>query len=240
MHVGIGAFLVAATAVSVGSVVQGSVGFGLNLLAAPFVALVIPEALPASLVLVAFPLAVSTVGREHDAVEWRALRWMLLGAVPGTLIGLAIVGVVDATQLAIVVGAVTLSGVALSVLSPPIPVTSGSALTAGFLSNVFGTASSVGGPPVALLFQHRPGPVARSTLGGFFATSAVMSLIGYAATGTITGDQAVFAATLAPFMVGGLWASRHLHPFVDSGWLRPAVLTLSAIAGAAAIARGVL
>ena len=240
MHVGIGAFVVAATAVSVGSVIQGAVGFGLNLLAAPFVALVIPEALPATLVLVAFPLAVSTVAREHRAVEWRALRWMLLGAVPGTLIGLAIVGQVDASQLAVVVGTVTLAGVALSVLSPPIPVTPGSSLAAGFFSNVFGTASSVGGPPVALLFQHRQGPVARSTLGGFFATSAVMSLVGYVATGTITGDQALFAVTLAPFMVGGLWASRHLHPFVDSGWLRPTVLMLSAIAGTAAILRAVL
>ena len=240
MHVGIGAFVVAATAVSVGSVVQGAVGFGLNLLAAPFVALVIPEALPATLVLVAFPLSVSTVAREQHAVEWPSLRWMLLGAVPGTLIGLAIVGQVDASQLAVLVGTVTLAGVVLSVLSPPIPVTPGSSLAAGFFSNVFGTASSVGGPPVALLFQHRHGPVARSTLGAFFATSAVMSLVGYVATGTITGDQALFAATLAPFMVGGLWASRHLHPFVDSGWLRPTVLVLSAVAGAAAILRAVL
>jgi len=178
-------------------------------------------ALPATLVLVAFPLAVSTVAREHHAVEWRSLRWMLLGAVPGTLIGLAIVGQVDASQLAVVVGTVTLAGVALSVLSPPIPVTPGSSLAAGFFSNVFGTASSVGGPPVALLFQHRQGPVARSTLGGFFATSAVMSLVGYAATGTITGDQALFAVTLAPFMVGGLWASRHLAPVRRLGLASP-------------------
>jgi uncharacterized protein len=240
VHVGLLAFLVAATAISVGSVVQGAVGFGLNLLAAPFVALVIPAALPATMVLVAFPLAVSTVAREHHAVEWWSLRWMLVGAVPGTLLGLAIVGEVDASQLAVLVGSVTLAGVALSVLSPPIPITAGSALTAGFFSNVFGTASSVGGPPVALLFQHRQGPVARSTLGGFFATSALMSIAGYVATGTVTVDQALFALALAPFMVGGLWASRHLHPFVDSGWLRPAVLTLSAIAGLAAIARAVL
>ncbi len=41
-------------------------------------------------------------------------------------------------------------------------------------------------------------------------------------------------------MVVGLWASRHLHGFVDGGWLRPAVLTLSAIAGAAALVRGVV
>jgi uncharacterized protein len=240
VQVGIGAFVVAAMAVSLGSVVQGSVGFGLNLLSAPFVALVVPEALPATLVLVAFPLAVSTVVREHHAVEWHALRWMLLGAVPGTLLGLAIVGQVDASELAVIVGAVTLAGVILSVGSPPIPVTRATALVAGFVSNLFGTASSVGGPPVALLFQHRRGPVARSTLGGFFATSALLSLVGYVATGTVTGDQALFAVTLAPFMVAGLWASRHLHPFVDGGWLRPAVLVLSAVAGTAAIARAVL
>src|SRR5260370_16312060 len=87
-----GAFVVAATAVSVGSVVQGAVGFGLNLLAAPFVALVIPEALPATLVLVALPLAVSTVAREHHAVEWRALGWVLVGGVPGPFVGLAPLG----------------------------------------------------------------------------------------------------------------------------------------------------
>src|SRR5258708_26325278 len=163
VHVGLVAFLVAATAVSIGSVVQGAVGFGLNLLAAPFVALVIPEALPATMVLVAFPLAVSTVVRERHAVEWPALRWMLLGAVPGTLLGLAIVGEVDSYQLAVGDGPVTRVGVSICVVSPPIPVTAGSSVAAGVFSNGFGTASSVGGPPGARLVQHRQGPGARST-----------------------------------------------------------------------------
>jgi uncharacterized membrane protein YfcA len=235
VHVTLAAFLVAATAVSVGSVVQGSVGFGLNLLSAPFIAIVIPAALPATLVLVAFPLAISTVAREHHSVEGPALRWMFLGAVPGTVLGLLIIGQVDATELAIVVGSITLTGVLLSVVSPPVPINRSTSLVAGFASNVFGTASSVGGPPVALLFQHRHGPVTRSTLGAFFSSSALLSIIGYLATGKITVDQALFAASLAPFMVGGLWASRHFHGLVDSGWLRPALLTLSAVAGSVAI-----
>jgi uncharacterized membrane protein YfcA len=235
VHISLAVFLVAATAVSVGSVVQGSVGFGLNLLAAPFIAIVIPAALPATLVLVAFPLAISTLVREHHAVEGQPLRWMFLGAVPGTVLGLLIIGQVDATELAIVVGGITLTGVALSVLSPPVPINRFTSLVAGFTSNVFGTASSVGGPPVALLFQHRHGPVTRSTLGGFFSTSALLSIIGYLATGKITLHQALFALSLAPFMIGGLWASRHFHGLVDSGWLRPALLIMSAAAGSIAI-----
>jgi uncharacterized membrane protein YfcA len=240
MYLGVGAFAVTAIVVTVGSIVQGSVGFGLNLLSAPFVAIVAPQALPATLVLVALPLALATFGREHHALEAPPLWWMLLGAVPGTLIGLLIVGQIGRAELAVLVGAITLAGVVLSVASPPVPITPATALIAGFASNAFGTASSVGGPPVALLYQHRPGPIARATLSGFFATSAVLSIVGYVATGTITLNQLLLAVTLTPFMVSGLWASRHFHRFVDAGWLRPTVLVLSALAGLIAIARVVL
>jgi uncharacterized membrane protein YfcA len=231
-------FAVAAFAVLVGSVVQGSIGVGLNMLAAPFVALVIPEALPATLVLVAVPLAITTLVREHHAVDRVALPWMLAGALPGTAIGLMIIGIADATQLAVLVGVTVLGGVLLSVLSPPVPTNRGTSLVAGFTSNLFGTASAVGGPPVALLFQHRTGPTARSTLGAFFAISATLSIIGYIATGELTSDQVLLALALAPFMIIGLWTSRHLHVHVDGGWLRPAVLAISAIAGLTAIIRG--
>jgi uncharacterized protein len=239
MHVGAAEFAVAATAVVIGSIVQGSIGVGLNMVAAPFVAIVVPEALPAALVLVAVPLAITTVAREHHALDRVALPWMLAGAVPGTLIGLLIVTRVDTAGLAIIVGVTTLTGVVVSVLAPPVRTTRATSLAAGFTSNLFGTASAVGGPPVALLFQHRTGPIARATLGAFFAISAGLSIVGYVAAGTITGDQVLFALALLPFMVAGLWASRHLHPHVDGGWLRPAVLALSAVAGLVAILRAV-
>jgi len=238
VHVTVADFVLVAGIILLGSVVQGSIGFGLNLLGAPFVAIVVPEAVPATMVLVAAPLAISTFVREHHALDRVALPWMLAGALPGTLLGLVIVDQVSGDSLAVLVGAITLTGVALSVSSPPVPVNTGTSLLAGFTSNVFGTASSVGGPPVALLLQHRDGPTARATLGGFFSVSALLSLVGYLATGVLGADQALLALGLAPFMVAGLWASRHLHPLVDAGWLRPAVLALSAIAGVTAIAHG--
>jgi len=237
MHVGALELVVSAAAVLLGAIVQGSIGVGLNIVAAPFVALVIPEALPATLVLVAVPLAVSTLVREHDAVDRIALWWLLAGALPGTLLGLLIVEATDTTTLTVIVASTVLGGVLLSVVAPPVPTNRGTALTAGFVSNVFGTATAVGGPAVALLFQHRTGPTTRSTLGAFFATSAALSIVGYLATDAINGDQVLFALALAPFMVVGLWTSRHFHVHVDRGWLRPAVLSLSAIAGIAALVR---
>jgi uncharacterized membrane protein YfcA len=238
VDVGVGALLVALTAVLVGSIVQGAIGFGLNLLAAPFVALVVPEALPTSLVLVAFPLTISMAIREHHGIDRSAIPWLLVGAVPGTLVGLVIVSEITGSELAAVIGAITLIGVALSVFSPPVPMNPGTSGIAGFLSNVFGTAASIGGPPIGLLFQHHRGTIARPTIAAFFAASGLLSLVGYVAAGTMHTDQVLFALALLPAMLIGLWASKHLHPFVDGGWLRPAVLILSAIAGTAALVRG--
>jgi uncharacterized membrane protein YfcA len=238
MHVGPPEYLVAAAAVLIGSVVQGSVGLGLNIVAAPFVALVVPEALPATLVLVALPLAITTLVRDHRALDRQALPWMLGGALPGTALGLLIVELADVSTLTVIVAVTTLTGVVLSVVAPPVRTTRATALAAGFASNVFGTATAVGGPPVALLFQHRSGPAARATLGAFFATSASLSLVGYTAAGEIAGSQVLFALTLAPFMASGAWLSRHFHVHVDRGWLRPAVLLLSGVAGVAALVRG--
>lgn len=240
MHVGAGEFVVAALVVLFGALVQGTIGFGLNLLAAPVIALVLPEALPVTVVLVAWPSGGVAALREHHALDRRALPWLLAGAVPGTLVGLAIVTQASANQLAIIVGAVTVLGVAASVLSPPIHVGPGSAGIAGFVSNITGTAAAVGGPPVALLYQHHGGPTVRATLGVFFATSATLSIAGYALTGEITEDRVLLAFALLPAMLAGLWASKHLHDLVDRHWLRPAVLTMCAIAGTAAIVRGAL
>jgi uncharacterized membrane protein YfcA len=231
-------FVVCAGVILVGALVQGSIGFGLNLLSAPFVALVVPEALPATLVLVALPSAIANAAREPHAMNRVALPWMLAGALPGTVLGLLVVTAVDASSLATLVGAITLTGVALSLLSPPVPVTSGTSFVAGFISNIFGTAAAVGGPPVALLLQRATGPTARSTLGVFFAVSALMSIVGYVVADKVTGDHLLFALALVPFMAAGLWSSKHLHQFVDGGWLRPSVLALSAIAGVAAIVNG--
>jgi uncharacterized membrane protein YfcA len=165
---------------------------------------------------------------------------MLVGAVPGTVIGLWIIHLASASTLGVIVGITTIAGVLATVVSPPIPITRTSAGSAGLIGNITGTAASVGGPPVALLFQHHRGPIVRSTLGAYFAISASLSVLGYAATGEMTVARVLLALGLLPAMLLGAWLSKHFHVFVDAGWLRPSVLVLSSIAGTIAILRGVL
>jgi uncharacterized membrane protein YfcA len=240
VDVTVAGFLVAAAVIVFGSIVQGTIGFGLGLLSAPFIAIAIPEAIPVVLVMVAWPIGGVTAAREHHALDHFALRWMLVGAVPGTLIGLWIIHLASPSTLGVIVGCTTLLGVLATIVSPPVPINRTTACSAGLIGNITGTAASVGGPPVALLFQHHRGPTIRSTLGAYFAISATLSVIGYAATGEVTVDRLLLTLALLPAMLLGAWLSKHFHVFVDAGWLRPSVLVLSSIAGAIAILRGVL
>jgi uncharacterized protein len=238
VHVTVAAFAFAFGVIVFASVVQGTIGFGLALLGAPFIAIVLPEAIPVTVVLVSWPSGAFLALREHHALDRTALAWMLAGAVPGTLVGLLIIHAASTDDLAVIVGITTLLGVLGTIVSPPIRITLATASSAGFIGNVAGTAASVGGPPVALLFQHRRGPIVRATLGAYFVVSGTLSIVGYAATGEVTLDRFLLAVGLLPAMLFGVWASRHFHDLVDRGWLRPSVLVLSSIAGAAAIIRG--
>jgi uncharacterized membrane protein YfcA len=238
VHFGIEQIVVGFVATFVGAVVQGSIGFGLSLLSAPFIAIVAPTALPGAAVLVSMPGTASLWFHEHHAVDRPALHWMLLGAIPGTLVGLAIVVAVDGDTLAVVVGAITLTSVGLSLLRLHLKVTPGSSFVAGAISNIFGTASSVGGPPVALLLQRHAGPSTRATLGAFFTLSSVASVVGYLLADQLRGYQVTYALVLLPAVLIGQLIGRGFHPRIDGGWLRPCVLTLSAIAGAAALVSG--
>ncbi len=239
MHLTVLALTVAASVIVLGSIVQGTIGFGLGLLAAPVIATVLPEAIPVTMVLVAWPIGAVTAAREVHAVDRKSLPWLLVGAVPGTLVGLWIVRIAEARQLAIIVGVVTILGVAVTAVSRDVPLNRTSAGIAGFIGNVTGTAASVGGPPVALLFQHQRGPIVRSTLGVYFVVSGALSVIGYALTGTITLERFLLALALLPAMLLGAWSSKRFHGLVDAGWLRPAVLVMSVLAGTIAILRGV-
>lgn len=227
-------------AVVAGAVVQGTIGFGVNLVAVPVVAVVEPEALPATLTLLALPLSVGMLVREHDHVDRGGLGWLTAGRVPGTVLGAWIVTVLSSDGLSSVIGVFVLVAVAMSIASPPIAVTPISATAVGFASGAMGTATSIGGPPLALLYQHHAGAVLRSTSAAVFTIGTILSTAALVAAGEVAGWHVLLAVTLSPGIIAGLLLARHLHGRLEGRWLRPAVLAFAASAGAVAVLRGVL
>ena len=240
MHLSAAELAVALAAVLAGAFVQGTVGFGVNILAAPVMALVEPDALPAVLILAALPLATGMLVREHGHIDRDGLRWLLIGRLPGTALGALVVATLPSDDLAAVIGALVLVAVGMSVAAPPLAVTRSTALAVGALSGAMGTASSIGGPPPALLYQHHPGAVLRSTTAALFVVGTILSASALAVAGEVTVDDVVLAAVLTPAIAGGLGLSHVLAGHIDAGWLRPAVLVVAAVAGVATMLRGLL
>jgi uncharacterized membrane protein YfcA len=223
--------VLAGVVVAVGALVQGAVGFGLALVAAPLLAIVDPSLVPVPLLLVTGVHAVLTLLREHSDVDWTGVGWALLGRLPGIALGVLAVATLPPRAFLAAVAATVLVCALLSMVAwrpRPSPVT---LLGAGFVSGVSGTAASIGGPPVALLYQNQTGPRVRATMAAYFTAGTVLSLAGLLVGGQVGGEHVVAAGTLLPFVVAGFLLSGPARRLLDRGWVRPAVLAVS-IAGA--------
>ena len=83
----------AATIVMVGATLQGSVGFGLGMLAAPLLLLIDPMFVPAPLLTAALALTLLVAKRERRAIDFRGIGWVLLGRLPGAFLGAFVLSV---------------------------------------------------------------------------------------------------------------------------------------------------
>lgn len=240
MHVSLGVYLVLFLAVMLGATVQGSIGFGVNMVAVPVMAIVIPEALPAAIIPIGLPLSVSMAVRERSHIDGPNVGWITLGRIPGAILAVVVLKLVSDEFLGVLAGSIVLVAVGLSFLAHEHRVTASRAAGTGTVMSFMGTTAGVEGPLAALLYQHAPGPVIRSTLGAIFTIGAVVAFIALGASGKVAWWQVWLAVSLLPAVGIGLVASRGLYSRLDGGWLRPAVLTFSAVAGVGAIVNAVL
>lgn len=232
--------IIAGLVVLVGALVQGAVGYGMALVSAPLLALVDPRLVPVPLILLTSVHAVLAVIRDGRHADWSGIGWAMLGRLPGT--GLGVLAVVALSQwvFSLVVGLSVLACVALSLLSWRPRPRPGSLLLAGLASGAGGTAASIGGPPIALLYQNAAGPRVRGTIGGYFVLGSVTSIAALAAAGQVTAESLTSTALLTPFLLVGFALSGPVHRFLDSGWTRRAVLAVAAASAVLLIGRALL
>lgn len=240
MDVTAGALLAAAVATLVGAAIQSSIGFGMNLVTVPVLALVLPESLPVAVIVLGIPISVTMLRHEHGAVDRAGLGWLIGGRIPGTALAVWVVAVVSTATLQVVVGGVVLAVVLASVVAPPIPVRPVTQAAAGMVSGITGTAAGIGGPPVALLYQHREGPTIRSTLAATFLIGTGLSLTSLLVARLVSLDQLALGVGLAPLVIVGAVWGRRFHAALERGWLRPAVLGFAAVSALVVIADAAL
>jgi len=240
MDLDLAATLLVGLSVLVGSVVQGSTGFGVSLVAVPVLTLVDPTLMPGSMLVVGMLLPWFTVSREGRHVDWSAAAHVLVGRLIGTAGGVWVISVLSARSLAIGIGCLVLAGTALSVWDRTLPMTKGSLFGAGAVTGITGTAASISGPVVGLVMQRMPGAPMRATMAVIFGAGTVFSLGGLAVSGNLTVRQVGFGLAMLPFLAVGYLLSGPLRRYLDRGWTRPAVLMVSAASAVVVLVKAVL
>ena len=224
--------LVVAAALLAGAAVQSMVGLGLGLIAAPVISFLDPTLMPGSLLIAVIILPMLTLLQEWRHVDWFGMAWGLPARVPGTVAGVWVVAVLEPRALTAVVGFMVLVAVILSVWAFRVRISPVSLVVAGILSGFAGTATSVGGPPIALLYQYERPERVRATLAGFFLFGGAISLFALGIGGQLDGRTIAAGIAAIPFVGLGFLVGNRLRRCVDPGKLRVGLLgvvTVSAI-----------
>lgn len=232
--------LALASAILVGATVQGLVGLGIGLVGAPVTAILAPELMPGFMLWIALILPIATLLRNHAEIDWRGLAWSMPARVPGTMIGVVVVATVTERQFGVVIGLVVLAAVFTTWRAVTVPIRPATLLGAGIVSGITGTATSIGGPPLAILYQRRPPTQIRNTLAVYFIAGAAFSLIGLGLTGQLALRELILAALMVPLLFIGLALAsvlaRRLHPHR----IRGAILIVCALSGASLVVRSLI
>jgi uncharacterized membrane protein YfcA len=220
---------------TVSAILQGAVGFGLGLIAIPFLLYLDLRFVPGPLLVAAFTLHMLVLRRDRSGVDKSGLAMLLSGRVLGTIPAALLLAALPLDSMKILLAAVVLAGALMGLLhvgGPPSPaVLFGAGAASGFMA----TAAGLGGPPVALAYQRESGLRLRGTLAAYFIVGSVLSLLALAWVGRFGSEEIRLSGFLIPGTVLGYFMSRPAAAYLDGGRTRIAVLTVSALAAVSVI-----
>ena len=217
--------------------IQGALGIGFALIVAPTVGLLQPDLLPVMLLILMLPLNFHVTWREREAVDWSGAKWITVGRLIGTFAGLGLLAALTGRQLDSAVGWFTVIAAAAALFAPPFTPSRPAALGVGLFTGVTETATGIGGPPLALIYQHAGGAVLRSTVALCFLVGEIMSLVVLAFAGRMGANQLLAALCLTPAVLIGSALSRLTHARIGVKGLRIGVLIFALVSGAYLIIR---
>lgn len=228
--------LLAALMIFAGAFVQSLIGFGLAIVAAPLLFLLSPEYVPGPITLVALILSVANGLRYRANISLQGLGAAVVGRVPGSLAGGALLVSIDARTLSLWLGLTVIIAVLVSLLPLRIRPSPARMGIAGFFSGFMGTSTAIGGPPMALLLQHEEAALIRANLSAFFVVSCLLSLLVQIPAGYMTWRHLELTLPLIPATLLGFWAATYWSNKVSSKQIRATSLVLCTLSGASAIA----
>ncbi len=193
--------------VVIGAATQASIGVGLGLLAAPTLTLIDPAFIPGAIAIGVVPLTVGMTLREHEHID-REIYRAAVGRFVGVVIGAIVVSQAGKGAIAIVIAASVLLAVIASASGIHFAPTRRNLMIAGTASGFSGTVAGIGGPPMALTYQHADPRTLRASLAAFNTIGSAFTIPSLIIAGVIGRREVQLAALLIPGVFIGLWVGR--------------------------------
>ncbi len=220
-----------ALAVTVAALIQGAIGVGFALVVAPLAAVLRPDLLPGAVLMLMVPLNAYVAWRERAFFDLPSTGWITAGRFAGTFAGLWILLVVTTPVLNLVVGVTTILAAIATKVAPKFTPNRTAFVGAGLITGVTETATGIGGPPLALVYQHHPAPTLRSTIALCFLIGEVFSLVALMLKGRLGWAQFSDAVLLGVPLVLGLLGSGWAVKKLNAARLRDALLAFAVVSG---------
>jgi len=232
--------LVVIAIVFAGAVVQAGLGMGFGLSVAPLLALIDPMMVPTAALFLGFSTALAGAWSERQHIVWREVGVGFAGRFTGILVGgWVLLSLTDVKLFSLVFGCTILFAVVLTTAGWELALNRFNLLMTGLVSGFTGIITSVGAPPLALIYQNRPAIPSRPTLATFFALGGSFSLLFIFITGRGGWVDVQMALFMVPSAVTGTWFGRRLRGRFDTRY-RPALLLIAFGASVLLILRGLL
>ncbi len=216
LEVSVAEFSILAMSVFGGAILRGITGFGFSLVLVVIMTMFMPPAKAASFILLWEVMAsVVHLPLLWRHVHWKMLRWLTVGVLVGTPLGVASLILISPIPMTIAINVtvIMLSVLLLLGVSVPRHLTSPEVMATGIVSGIINGASANGGPPVILLFFSSPSgaAVGRATIIAYFFITDLWASIIFAQQGLTTVKTVWVALLFMPFMVGGLYIGHKLY-----------------------------
>lgn len=232
--------LAAIVTVILAGAIQGATGFGFNMLSAPLLAIIDPAFVPGAIVTMSTLVCIGGALQERCAIDWRDLRHALAGRLIAALLATFAIGLMSSRAFSLVFGLAVLMGVALNLAGLRFPTTPRNLFCAGLVSGFMGTLTSIGAPPMAMVYQEADPARMRATLNAFFVVGGAISLVALWSGGHYGARDVALAMMLLPFALIGLMLSGWGRRLVHKGHVKRIVLTVSAASAAILLWRALI
>ncbi|RRC97641.1 sulfite exporter TauE/SafE family protein [Amphritea balenae] len=235
--------LIALLIVICGIVLQTWFGIGFGLVAAPLLFLINPSYVPGPILILGTSLSVLVVSRlmlmnNQGEFSWRRIAPAIFARLPGAWLGALLLVSIPAWSLSLLFGVTLLLAVLLTWKVFKVQTTKTSLIIAGFFSGLIGTATSVGGPPMALVYQEQNRITIRNELAAFFLIGTPFSILALYLQGNIDTEIAMLSLKMLPGVIIGFWLANKFDGNISPKSAKPVLLLVSAVSALLVIGKG--